>query len=128
MSRRTKIITGISVAALSAVILLLVNGFHALNIEYHYGDLQTVYYRAEDGDVIIDNGNRYGILKKFSTRIYVEEDECMQDLISWVNRSQAPVKFSVYRLAVDETWITSPSYPQMQRLIREQHLKPIIGN
>jgi hypothetical protein len=128
MNRRTKIITGVTVAVLAAVIYLLVNGFHAMNIEDHYGDLQTAYYQAEDGDVIIDNGNRYGFVKKFSNRIYVEEDDCMQDLVSWVDKNQPPVKFSVYRLAVDETWITSPSYPQMQRLIREQNLKPIIGN
>jgi hypothetical protein len=128
MNRRTRIITGVSVAVLSAVIFLLVNGFHAMNIEDHYGDLQTVYYRAEDGDVIIDNQHRYGFLKKLSNRIYVEEDDCMRDLNSWVHKSEPPVKFSVYRLVVDETWITSPSYSQMQRLIREQNLKPITGN
>jgi MFS superfamily sulfate permease-like transporter len=128
MNRRTKIITGVSVAVLSAVVFLLVNGFHAMNIEDHYGDLQTVYYRAEDGDVIIDNQNSYGFLKKRANRIYVEEDDCLRDLNSWVHRSEPPVKFSVYRLAVDETWITAPSYPQMQRLIREQKLQPIVRN
>jgi hypothetical protein len=128
MNRRTRIITGVSAVVLAAVIFLLVNGFRAMNIEDHYGDLQTVYYRAEDGDVIIDNRNRYGFLKKISNRIYVEQDDCMRDLNGWVHRSEPPVKFSVYRLVVDETWINSPSYPQMQRLIREQNLKPITGN
>lgn len=128
MNRRTRIITGVSVAVLAAVVFLLVNGFRAMNIEDHYGDLQTVYYQAEDGDVIIDNRNRYGFLKKISNRIYVEEDDCLRDLNSWVHRSEPPVQFSVYRLVVDETWITSPSYPQMQRLIREQKLKPIVHN
>ncbi len=66
---------GVSFTVLSAVVLLLVNGFHALNVEDHYGDLQRVYYEAEDGDLIIDNQNRYGFLKKISSRIYVEEDD-----------------------------------------------------
>ena len=60
--------------------------------------------------------------------MYVQEDACMRDLNSWVNESRPPVKFSVYRLAVGETWITSPAYAQMQRLIKEQNLKPIINN
>jgi hypothetical protein len=128
MKKHTKFILGVLAVVIGAVIYLLVDGLYAMDIEDHYGDLQTVYYQADDGDLIIDNKNRYGFLKKVSNRIYVEEDDYMRDLNSWVNISQSTVKFSVYKFKVYETWITRPSYVEIKRLINEQKLKAKISN
>ena len=128
MKKRTIIILGVLGLAIGAVIYFLMDGLYAMDIEDHYGDLQAVYYQADDGDLIIDNKSRYGFLIKLSNRIYVQEEDCMKDLYSWVNISPAAVKFSVYKFTVYETWTTRPTYTEMKRLINERKLKPKIDN
>ena len=120
-----KVILGVSIAVVAIVVFLIVNGFQLMAIEDHYGELQSVYYKSETGDLIIDSNKRVGFIKKFSDRIYVEENGCMKDLYNWVN--QNPVSLSVYRPEVPETLINHPSYEEVESLIQKQELEPIIS-
>lgn len=122
-----KVILGVSIAVVAIVTFLILNGLQLMAIEDHYGDLQNVYYKSETGDLIIDSTKRVGFIKKFSDRIYVEENGCMKDLYNWVNQNQQPVKLSVYRPEISETLINHPSYKEVESLIQEQKLEPIIS-
>lgn len=127
MNKRTKVIIGISVSVIAVIIFLIINGLHLMAIEDHYGDLQSAYYRAETGDVIVDNIKRIGFLKKLSDRIYVDENGCMRELYNWVYISQEPVKFKVYRPEIPETLTEDLSYNEFESLIKEKKLKPIVS-
>ncbi|MBX0333757.1 hypothetical protein K3G39_10965 [Pontibacter sp. HSC-14F20] len=127
MKKRTKVILGISISVVAAVVFLIVNGLQLMAIEDHYGDLQIVYYRSETGDLIVDNNKRVGYIKKYSDRIYVEEDSFMKDLYNWVNNDQQPVSIRVYRPEISETLIKQPSYEEIENLIQKQELEPIIS-
>jgi hypothetical protein len=127
MKKRMKVILGVSIAVVAIVVFLIVNGLQLMAIEDHYGDLQSVYYKSETGDLIIDSNKRVGFIKKFSDRIYVEENGCMKDLYNWVNQNQQPVSLSIYRPEISETLINHPSYEEVESLIQKQKLEPIIS-
>ncbi len=121
-----KVLVGVSIAVV-AVVVLIVNGLQLMAIEDQYGDLQDVFYKSETGDFIIDSNKRVGVIKKFSDRVYVEENGCMKDLYNWVNQNQQPVSLSVFRLEVTETILNHPSFEEVESLIQKQKLEPIIS-
>ena len=118
----------VSIAVLAIVVFLIYNGLQLMAIEDHYGDLQDVYYKSETGDLIIGNDKRVGFIKKLENRIYVDDNGCMKDLYNWVNENQQPLKFSVYRPEVTETFISKTTYNELENLVQEQKLKPIISS
>jgi hypothetical protein len=128
MRKRIKIILMVSIAVLAIVVFLIYNGLQLMAIEDHYGDLQDVYYKSETGDLIIGNDKRVGFIKKLENRIYVDDNGCMKDLYNWVNENQQPLKFSVYRPEVTETFISKTTYNELENLVQEQKLKPIISS
>jgi len=95
-------------------------------IEDHYGDLQTVYYKSETGDIIIDSNKRIGFIKKYPDRIYVEENGCMKDLYNWTYSENKPLKLSVYRVESSETLVNHPTFEQINNQIQKQKLEPLI--
>lgn len=127
MKKRLKVILGVTIAVVAIVAFLIVNGLQLMAIEDHYGDLQSVYYKSESGDLIVDSNKRVGFIKKFSNRIYVEENGCMKDLYNWVNQNKQPVSISVYRPEITENLMKHPSFEEIENLIQKQELEPIIS-
>jgi hypothetical protein len=126
MKKRIKVIIGISLITLLAFALLITVSLYTLDIEDHYGDLQNVYYKSESGDVVIDENKRVGFIYKISNRIFIDENDCLQDVNSWAYSGQQPVKLEVYRLDFNGTLIDYPTYQEIQDKIRRKKLKPIV--
>lgn len=118
----------ISIAVMAIVVFLIYNSLQLMAIEDHYGDLQDVYYKTETGDLIIGNGKRAGFIKKLENRIYVDDNGCLKELYNWVNQEQQPVKFSIYRPEITESFINQPTFGEPNNLIQKQKLKPIISS
>lgn len=123
MKNHIRAAIGILTIVVATLAILLWIGFNTMGIEDRYGDLQDVYYKAENQDVIIDSNKRFGFIYKDSGRIFVEESDCMKDLNSWISTS----KFSVYRLDFGETLSDQPTYDYVIAFIEEQGIKPIIS-
>ncbi|GAA4303132.1 hypothetical protein [Nibribacter koreensis] len=99
-----------------------------MEIEDRYGDLQEIYYKAENGDVIIDSNKRAGFIYKDSHRIFVEENECMKDLNNWVGVNNDQVKLKVYRPEYLETFTENITSEKLINFIESQKIDPIITN
>lgn len=128
MRRNTKIAIGVSLGLLAVVLFEIMYGLHLMAVEQRYGHLQNVYFLSESGDVILDNNQRVGFIRKKARRIYVEEGGAKIDLCDWVSGSkEQPVEFAVYSLDTPEALPLQPSYEEVVALVEGQNLQPVIS-
>ena len=100
MKNSTRILFFTVFMVLLAITGLIFFGFHTMNIEDRYGELQTVYYEAENHDIIINNKARtIGFVDKNWKRINVidQQNESI-DLYNWVGQKDKEVDLTIYRL------------------------------
>ena len=99
MNRVWKIIIGISIVAV-IVSGLLIYGLYLMSIEDRYGDLQEVYFNAEDKDLIIYDTDKVAFIRRFDREVFVEEGECMKHLLYFWDK-----KFEIYRVKDAGTYL-----------------------
>jgi hypothetical protein len=104
MVKRLKIFISGFTGILLIIITLISFGLWTMEIEDRYGDLQEVYYKSQDGDLILlenkQNGlNKYGLIDKSWNRIFVHSHShtTKQDLNQWVNTNPMYIKLLVYK-------------------------------
>ena len=98
MNRIWKIIIGISIATI-LVSGLIVYGLYLMSIEDRYGDLQEVYFEAEDYDLIIYDTDKVAFIRLFGREVFVEEAECMKHLLYFSDK-----KIEIYRVKDPDTY------------------------
>ncbi len=57
MKRRVKIIIIVIIIAIIGIVGFIGIGFYTMQIEDHYGNLQEIYYKSKNGDLISNSGN-----------------------------------------------------------------------
>jgi len=121
----------IIVSAITLIIIVLVGfigfGLYSMEIEDHYGDLQTTFYNSKNGDLIVnEETKKFGILKKeWKTIKVIEKNNKETDLYNWVYINGKVTKFKIFRLETETDLITEMEYPEIQEKIRLEKLKQI---
>ena len=82
-----------------AIFALICYGLHLMGVEYRYGDLQQLYYKSKDGDIILNNLNsKIGIVELDKSRIYVREGKRWIDIEEWLDPKDKRIfKATIYR-------------------------------
>jgi len=96
----------IIVSAITLIIIVLVGfigfGLYSMEIEDHYGDLQTTFYNSKNGDLIVnEETKKFGILKKeWKTIKVIEKNNKETDLYNWVYINGKVTKFKIFRFQI----------------------------
>ena len=126
---RKKIILIVFVITLIIVVLAGFVGFslYSIEIEDHYGDLQTTFYNSKNGDLIVnEETKKFGILKKEWKTIHViEKNNKETDLFNWVYINDKETKFKVFIVKTKIDLFTGMEYPEILEKIKIEKLKQI---
>ena len=123
MRKKTKITLRVFLALVGVVLFEILYGFYLMAVENRYGDLQEVYFLSENGDVIIDNNQRVGLIRIVATRVFVEEKGARMDLCDWVSSGRKqPVAFVVYRVDTPEAISLEPSFEEVVSLVEDRNV------
>ena len=128
MKKRTKIILAAIATTIIVFISMLALSFYTMQIEDQYGDLQEIFYKSKDGDLIVEENKRFGFIEKNWTTIHIFSNNNSQDLYNWVNQEQHQIKFSVYRPLNNTKNFNNLSLNEVANLIKNKQLEFIIGN
>ncbi|GGD02792.1 hypothetical protein [Hyunsoonleella pacifica] len=105
-------------------------GLYSMEIEDHYGDLKELYYKSENGDVIINKTtSEFGIIEKNWKRINIRtQKKDSTDLYNWVYQNRTETKTEIYRPKSKETELNGITFSDLKKLINKSELKLIIEN
>jgi hypothetical protein len=101
------ILTGMTNKLIVRVLILLLliigiifNGLHLMEVEDRYGDLQYLYWRSKDGNIIFNKVNsQVGIAELNKSRIYIKEGNQLLDLEEWLDpNDNRKFEAAIYRL------------------------------
>ncbi|MDO6804014.1 hypothetical protein Q4595_16330 [Wenyingzhuangia sp. 1_MG-2023] len=109
-------------------IILISFGLYTLGIEDNYGDLQNLYYKSSDGNLILNRETKdFGIIKKDwkSIRVQTAENKSF-DLGYWANQNENQYKIEVYD--IEKLEIKNLTYKHVENLIESSKAKFIINN
>lgn len=115
----------IVIAVLAGVVFfasLIGYGLYLMSIEDRYMGMEDVYYNANNGDMVIIDGNVAGPIKIYGTDVYIESEECMKHILNFHDR-----KIEVYRVEVTET-ATGNSSPDAAKIKTSPSSKLIFKN
>jgi uncharacterized protein YpmB len=121
----------IIVSTITLIIIVLFGficfGLYSMEIEDHYGDLQTAFFNSNNGDLIVnEETKKFGILKKEWKTIHVIDNNNKEtDLYNWVYINGKETKFKIFRLETEIDLITEMEYSEIQEKIRLEKLKQI---
>ena len=85
---------------LFGIFTFLYFAFIAMEIEDKYGDFQDLYYQGFDGNLVIIDGKEFGFLKIYNRDIFVEQGDCLKNVLSFSNK-----KVEVYEVEITETYV-----------------------
>ncbi len=105
-------------------------GFHAMEIEDHYGNLQELYYDSKDKDIIInETTSEFGIIEKNWKRINIRTQmKDSTDLYNWINEKGTETKVKIYRQQSGEIKLSKITYSELKEMIGNSELKLITKN
>ena len=121
-----KIIFTFSIILLISSILIGF-GLYTLGIEDNYGDLQNLYYKSNNGDVIINRETKeFGIIIKDwkSIKVKTPKNEIF-DLEYWVNRDNN-YKIEIYR--IHQINISKITFKEIENKIILDKLETVVEN
>jgi hypothetical protein len=100
MQKKIKILIISLVLILLGIFALISFGLYSMEIEDHYGDIQTAFYNSKNGDIIVNVKTRkIGFIRKDWKTIHViEKNNRVTDLYNWVYTNGKETKFKIYRL------------------------------
>ena len=130
MKRRVKIIILAIVIAIIGIVGFIGFGLYTMQVEDHYGNLQEIYYKSENGDVIVNKTtSQFGIIKKNWKRIIIRtQSKDSADLYNWVYQNGTESKVEIYRLKGRETKLNEITYLELISRIENSDFKLIIKN
>ena len=119
------LITGIIGFVLAGFIIV---GFHSIEIEDHYGNLQEFYYKSESNDIIVNRATfEFGIIEKSCKRINIRtQKNDSTDLYNWIYKNGNEAKVEIYRPLETKTQVKT--YSEIIKLANSSDLKLITKN
>ena len=105
-------------------------GLYFMEIEDHYGDLQELYFKSKNGDVILNRTtSEFGIIEKNWKRINIKtQKEDSTDLYDWVYQNGIKTKAEIYRTKFGEIELNGITYLELKKRIKNSELEFIIKN
>lgn len=97
-----RLIRRIAIGVLLSVVFffwMVIYGLRLMDIEDHYGELEELYWKAEDGDIIVNKiTSQAGIVELDWHRIYVKKGEAVFDIGNWLGfYSKNKFNVAIYR-------------------------------
>ncbi len=107
---------------------LIVFGLYSLSIEDHYGDLQIVYYKAKDNDIIVNEETEtFGKLEKDWTSIKViDGSNPAIDLYPWAFKGNDRVNLKIFRPNLEINSFEQMDYDAFKKMMADQNLGPFL--
>ena len=111
-----------------AVVGFIGFGFHAMEIEGHYGDYQEIYYESKDSDLIVnEETSEFGIVGKNWKRINIKtKEKDSTDLYTFASKGSYYSKIKVYRPKTTIERIEQMNFADVQKLISENKVELIL--
>ena len=129
MRKNKGIILGVVIIGLLAIVGFIGFGLYSMEIEDHYGDLQEFYYKANDGDIIVNTTKEvYGVIEKDWKRIYVDQGQERTDLYNWVYQDGQQSDNLIYRPTLNPSDSQILSYSDLLDKIDKGQLELVVQN
>jgi hypothetical protein len=105
-------------------------GLYTMEIEDHYGDLQELYYKSENGDIIVNKtASEFGIIEKNWKRINIRTQKIdSTDLYNWVYKNGTETKAEIYRPKNGKTELNGITYSELKNMIDYSELTLVFKN
>ena len=127
MKNRKKYLIGGFLLTIGLMIIALLNGFYLMAVEDHYGDFQDIYFKSEDGDLAINyRTGEIGTLIKKDQRLYVVQNEKLNDLIRWIDYELEDNQIKVYRRLDNDLEIEKVDPTRIVSLVKTNKIKLVI--
>jgi hypothetical protein len=119
MQKKIKIIVISLILIIIGIFALIGFGLYSMEIEDHYGDLQTAFYNSKNGDIIVNVKTRkIGLIKKdWKTIRVVEKDKRVTDLYNWVYVNGKETEFKIYRLKKELDYKSKLEYSEITKKV-----------
>jgi hypothetical protein len=108
-----------------AIVGIIGFGFHAMEIEDHYGDYQEIYYESKDSDLIVnEETSEFGIVEKNWKRINIKtKEKDSTDLYTFASKVSYSSNIKVYRPKSTIERIEQMKFTDIQELISEKKVE-----
>lgn len=115
-------------AVMISIAGLIVFGLYSLAIEDHYGELQIVYYKAKDNDIIVNvETGEFGKLEKDWTSIKViDGSKPAMDLYPWALLENDKVNIKIFRPDPKMNSLEQMDYDAFKKIVEDQNLSPFL--
>lgn len=119
------------IVRLFALLLILVAVFlfwmHTMEIDDFYGDLQYLYIKAKDGDILVNKTtSEFGVIQKDWRRIHVTvKGKGEVDLYKWVYINNVKSKTGIYRPIGAKGDLENINFVEIEKKITNSELKLI---
>lgn len=115
------------------IVIIIVVGFigfglYSMEIEDHYGDYQTIYYKSKNSDIIVnEETSEFGIVGKNWKRINIwTKEKDSTDLYTFASKASYYSNIKVYRPKTEIEKIKRMNFSDIQKLIAENKIQLIL--
>lgn len=115
------------------IVIITVVGFigfvlYSMEIEDHYGDYQTIYYKSKKLDIIVnEETSEFGIVGKNWKRLNVcTKENDSTDLYTFASKASYNSKIKVYRPKTEIESIKQMDFSDIQELIAKNKFELIL--